>query len=146
MDAARRSAMRYPVEAHFAKVASPEEIEHAMQRFTKASVDGLIVLPGALFSTERGRIVGYARAQRWPVAGGPGLAAAGGLLSYGADIAALYRRSAHYADRLLKGAKPADLAIERPTNFELVVNMKTARALGLTIPASFLVRADRVIE
>ncbi len=93
------------------------------------------------------RIVEFAAKHHLPLAGGWGAwAQAGGLLSYGPNIDAMTRRAAAYVDKILKGAKPADLPVEQPTRFELVVNMKTAKALGLTIPPSVLVRADQVIQ
>ena len=97
--------------------------------------------------TQRRRIVDLATRQRLPVMfqQKEGLAA-GGLISYGPSEADLYRRAADYADRILKGAKPGDLPFQQPTTFELVVNLKTARALGLTIPQSILLRADEVIQ
>jgi putative ABC transport system substrate-binding protein len=146
MEAARRSAAQYSVEARFAEAGKAEEIEPAMSRLAKEGAQALVVLTGGLFTTERQRIVKFALAQRWPVAGGAGLATAGALLSYSADALANFRRAAYYVDRILKGAKPGDLPIEQPTKFELVVNLKTARAIGLTISQDLLFRADKVIE
>ncbi len=81
-----------------------------------------------------------------PSIGAKEYAEAGGLIGYGANILALYRRAAYFVDRILKGAKPADLPVEQPTKFELVVNLRTAKALGRTIPETFLIRADEVID
>ena len=93
------------------------------------------------------RIVGFASKSRLPVVYPSREAVdAGGMMSYGADLADSYPRVAYYVDRILKGAKPADLPVEQPTKFELIVNLKTAKALGLTIPPNVLARADRVIR
>jgi len=147
MEVARRSAAQYSVQARFAEVASPEEIEPAMSRLAKEGAQALVVLAGALLQTERRRIVKLALAQRWPVVAGPRVFAEdGALLSYSAQPLALYRRAAYYVDRILKGAKPGDLPIEQPTTFELVVNLKTAKAIGLTLSQDLLFRADKVIE
>jgi putative ABC transport system substrate-binding protein len=142
-ETARRSVVKHAVEARFADAANPEDIEPALSRLAKEGVQALAVLPGPL---DRQRIVKLALAQRWPVVGGGGWAAAGALLSYNSDILANYRRAAYYVDRILKGTKPADLPIEQPTKFELVINMKTAKALGLTIPQTILIQATKVIE
>ena len=118
-----------------------------MSRLAKDGAQGLVMLPVALFSTERRRIMKFALAQRWPVVAGPrGFAEEGALLSYSDDSVTRHRRVAYYVNRILKGAKPGDIPIEQPMRFELVVNMKTAKALGITIPQSVLFRADRVIE
>ena len=146
-EAVRRSVAQHPVEARFAEVATPEEIEPALSRLAKEGAQGLIVTGGAMLRNERQRIVKLALVQRWPlVAGQSAWAEAGALLSYSADNLANYRRAAYYVDRILKGAKPGDLPIEQPTKFELVVNMKTAKALGLTLPQDLLFRANKVIE
>jgi len=146
-EAVRRSAAQYHVDARFAEVVSPEEIEPAMSRLAKEGAQALIVTSGLMVRNERRRIVKLALAQRWPiVTGAGGWTEVGALLSYSADALANYRRAAYYVDRILKGAKPGDLPIEQPTRFELVVNLKTAKALGLKIPNSVLVRADKVIE
>jgi len=148
MKTARRAIEHYRVEARFAEAAKAEELEFAISRLAKEGVQGLVVLPsGGLFSAERQRIVKLALAQRWPVVAGPqGFAEDDALLTYSADALANFRRAADYVDRILKGAKPGDLPIEQPTKFELVLNMKTARALKLDIPRELAVRADRVIE
>jgi len=127
-------------------VARPEEIEPALSRLAKEGAQALVVMPGVALAVGRGRIVKLALAHRWPVVAGAGWAEAGALLTYGADSLANYRRAAYYVDRILKGTKPGDLPIEQPTRFELVLNMKTAKALKLEISRELAIRADRVIE
>jgi putative ABC transport system substrate-binding protein len=147
MEAVRRSAVQYSVETRFAEVASPEEIEPAISRLAKEGAQGIVVAGGLMLRNERRRIVKLALAQRWPVVAGAGeWPEAGALLAYSADALANYRRAAYYVDKILKGAKPGDLPIEQPTKFELVINLKTAKALKLEIPRDLAVRADRVIE
>ena len=144
---ARRSVAQHSVEARYVEVARLEEIEPALSRLAKEGVQALVVMPGPTFSAEPRRIVKSAQVQRWPmISGRREFAEEGALLSYGVDVSALYRRAAYYVDRILKGAKPGDLPIEQPIKFELVVNLKTAKALGLTISQDLLFRADKVIE
>jgi putative ABC transport system substrate-binding protein len=114
---------------------------------TKARAGALTVLPSTMFLNERRRIVDMVTKTRLPaVYTSREFVDAGGLMSYGANIADNFRRAATFVDRILKGAKPGDLPVEQPTKFELVINLKTAKALGLTIPPSLLLRADQVIE
>jgi putative ABC transport system substrate-binding protein len=141
---ARRSAERRSVETLFADISRLDEIEPALARLAREGANGLIVPASA--NTWRLRIGKFALTQRWPVVGGAGWAVDGGVISYSADYQAIYRRAAQYADRILRGTKPADLPVERPTKFVLVVNLKTAKALGLTIPPAIMVQATRVIE
>jgi putative ABC transport system substrate-binding protein len=131
----------------FVEARSSENFDRAFSNMTRARAGALTVLPSSMFSNERSRLVDLAAKNRLPAVY-PWREAvdAGGLMSYGADQADLYRRAATYVDKILKGAKPGDLPIEQPTKFELVINLKTAKALGLTIPPSLLQRADQVIE
>jgi putative ABC transport system substrate-binding protein len=114
---------------------------------TRARAGALAVLPSSMLFNERRRLVDLAAKNRLPAVYPYREAVdAGGLMAYGANFADLYRRAATYVDKILKGAKPGDLPVEQPTKFELVINLKTAKALGLTIPQSLLGRADQVIE
>ena len=114
---------------------------------TTARADALTVLPSNMFNIERRRLADLAAKNRLPaVYQLREYVDAGGLMAYGANLADLYRRAATYVDKILKGAKPGDLPVEQPTKFELVINLKTAKALGLTIPQSLLLRADEVIQ
>jgi putative ABC transport system substrate-binding protein len=146
MDAAKRSVAKRGIEARFAEAARPEDIEPAISRLAAEGVQALIVSPSPLFTFDRSRIVGLALKRRWPVIASSTFSDAGALLSYGVDVLAQFRRGAYYVDRILKGAKPGDLPIEQPTTVELRINLKTAKALGITIPRTILLRADEVIE
>ncbi|MBI4205383.1 MAG: ABC transporter substrate-binding protein [Betaproteobacteria bacterium] len=146
-EGARRAAAQHAVEARYAEVARYEEIDPALARLAKEGVQALVIAGTAGLIVEGPRILKFALAERWPVVGiSSAWAEAGSLLSYSADSSEMYRRAAYYVDRILKGAKPGDLPIEQPTKFELVINMKTAKALGIAVPQSILVRADKVIE
>ena len=123
------------------------EIERAVTAFARSSNGGLIVAASALASVQRNLIIELAARHRLPAVYFERLFVAdGGLISYGADLADGYRRAADYVDRILKGEKPADLPVQAPTKYELVINLKTAKALGLAIPPAVLARADEVIE
>jgi ABC-type uncharacterized transport system substrate-binding protein len=125
----------------------PADFDRAFSDMTRARAGALTVLPYVMFFNERRRLVDLAAKNRLPaVYGSREFVDAGGLMSYGADIADLFRRAATYVDKILKGAKPGDLPVEQATKFELVINLKAAKALGLTIPPSVLARADQVIE
>ena len=125
----------------------PSEIDAAFAAMRSQRAGGVLVARDALILQQRTQIAALAAKGRLPaVYGFRENAEAGGLMSYGANVSAMYRRAATYVDKILKGAKPADLPIEQPTKFELVINLKTAKALGLTIPQSLLGRADEVIQ
>ena len=123
------------------------EIDVAFEQIIRERAEGLTVLADPVFAAQQTRIVALASKARLPSVSGFGTyAEAGGLVAYGPSFPELSRRAATYVDKILKGAKPADLPVEQPTKFELVINLKTAKALGLTIPPSLLLRADQVIE
>jgi putative ABC transport system substrate-binding protein len=130
----------------FVEVQSPADFDRAFSDMTGARSGALIVLPSPIFS-ERSRLVDLAARNRLPaVYTWKEYVDAGGLMSYGPDLADMLRPAATYVDKILKGAKPADLPVEQPTKFELVINIKTAKALGLMVPPTLLSRADEVIE
>ncbi|HSE85251.1 MAG TPA: ABC transporter substrate-binding protein [Candidatus Binatia bacterium] len=129
------------------EVRAADGFEKVFAGLNKQRPDGLYVPTGGLMNANRKRIAGLALKSRLPsMYGRREAVAAGGLMSYGADEADIYRRVAYYVDRILKGAKPADLPVEQPTKFELVINLKTAKQIGLTIPPEVLARANRLIK
>jgi putative ABC transport system substrate-binding protein len=131
-----------PIDAH-----TPDELDTAFAALVRERVDALIVWGDPVFISEKSRIVEFAATRKLPaIYQFHDFVAVGGLMSFGPDLKDLYRRAAAYVDKILKGAKPADLPVEQPTKFQLTVNLKTAQALGLTIPPLLLVRADEVIE
>ena len=128
-------------------VRGPDEFERAFATMTSARAEALLVFPSAMLFNERRRLVDLAARYRLPaIYQLREFVELGGLMAYGASITDLVRRSATYVDKILKGATPADLPVEQPTTFELVINLKTAEALGLTIPATLLFQADKVIQ
>ncbi len=129
------------------EVRVPDDLEPALAAAAKDRVGAILPLSSPLFAAEKQRIVNLATKHRLPAMyEHRDFTEAGGLLSYGPDIFDVFRRAAGYVDKILKGARPADLPVEQPTKIELVINLKTAKALGLTIPQSLLLRADEVIQ
>jgi putative ABC transport system substrate-binding protein len=128
-------------------IRRPDEVPAALQSVVRARAEALFVLDDTALTRHRAQILKLAAAHRLPVVSRyRDFAEAGGLIAYGPSLPAVYRRTAHYVDRILKGAKPGDLPLEEPTEFDLVVNLKTAKRLGLTIPPSVLLTASSVIE
>ncbi len=134
------------VQLHFVEARGPADFDRVFSDMTRARAGALTVLTSAMLFEERKRLVDLVAKNRLPaVYPWREFVDAGGLMAYGPDLADLFRRAATYVDKILKGAKPGDLPVEQPTKFELVINLKTAKALGLTIPPSLLQRADQVI-
>jgi ABC-type uncharacterized transport system substrate-binding protein len=129
------------------EVNTADKLEDAFKEAMKANSAALALMGGAMFSANQKQVVGLAAKNRLPTIYPQGeFVLVGGLMSYGADEAEPYRRAAHLVDKILKGAKPADLPVEQPTKFELAINLKTAKQIGLTIPPNVLARADKVIR
>jgi putative ABC transport system substrate-binding protein len=124
-----------------------EELDATFATMTRERTEALVVLPDTVFLTQRTRLAEFAIKSRLPTMFGlREYVEAGGLMAYGASLPEVFRRAASVVVKILRGAKPADLPIERPTKFELLVNLKTAKALGLPVPQSILVRADEIIQ
>jgi len=135
------------VQLQLVEVRGPDELDRAFSTMAKERADALIVFPSTMLFNERRRIVALAAKHRLPsMFNNRESVELGGLISYGASITDLIRRAATYVDKILKGAKPADLPVEQATKFEFVINLRTAKALGLTIPQSLLLRADELIQ
>jgi len=141
----QRTGKAMNLTAQFFEVRGRTELESAFSEMAKARVDALVVNEEPMLIAYSEAIAGLAAKYRWPSIGFVRVAEAGGLIGYGVYGPELYRHAAVLVDKLLKGAKPGDLPIEQPTKFKLVINLKTAKALGITIPQSLLLRADEVI-
>jgi putative ABC transport system substrate-binding protein len=141
------AAQALQVQLQSLEVYVPDDLEPAFQAAIRERAGGLLVIRNPITGNQRKRVADLAIKNRIPaIYGDTDFAEAGGLMSYGTSVAGLFRRAATYVDKILKGAKPADLPVEQPTKFELVINLKTAKQIGVTIPPNVLVRADRVIK
>jgi putative ABC transport system substrate-binding protein len=137
----------FGVKLQFLDIRSAKDIETAFRAATKGRAEGILVLTGPVINVQRKQIADLAAKSRLPaIYPFPEYVNAGGLMSYSASIADLYRRAATFVDKILKGAKPADLPVEQPQKFEFIVNLKAAKQIGLTIPPNVLARADSVIR
>jgi len=141
------AAQALKVKLHPVGVRDPKELESTFSALVGKRAEALVVFPDGMFLAQAPLIIALAARSRLPAMYGVReFAEAGGLMAYGANLSDMHRRGAYFVDRILKGAKPADLPVEQPTKFELVINLKTAKALGLTIPPLVLFRADQVID
>jgi putative tryptophan/tyrosine transport system substrate-binding protein len=147
LEEAKSAARSLGVHLQAVEAQAPDDFERAFAAMTSERAGALLVLPDGMFLLHRRRITDLAAKSRLPAMYGYREDAdAGGLAFYGPSLRDNFRRAAIFVDKILKGAKPADLPVEQPTRFELVINLKTAKALGITIPQSLLLRADEVIQ
>ena len=143
----QHAAQTLRIEVQSLEVRSPDDLDSALDAAIRQRANALITVEDPLTVVHRQQIADFAAKNRLPsIHGFREFVDAGGLLSYGTNLADLYRRSAGYVDKIIRGAKPADLPVEQPTKFELVINLKTAKAVGITVPPTLLARADEVIE
>jgi putative ABC transport system substrate-binding protein len=137
----------FGIRLQYLDVKGPPDIGTAFQAASKGRADAVLVLEGPVFINQRTQIAELALKSRLPaIYSRAENVEAGGLMSYGVSVTDLFRRAATYVDKILKGAKPADLPVEQPTKFEFIINLKAAKQIGLTIPPNVLARADRVIK
>jgi putative ABC transport system substrate-binding protein len=142
-----QGAKRLGIDVSFTQVRSAAEIEPALERIRAGGAEAMIVLPDGLVMQHRKQIIEFAALQRIPaISGWSEFAKSGGTMTYGPNLNASFQRLAIYVDKILKGANPGELAVEQPTRFELVINLKAAKAIGLDVPPTLLGRADEVIE
>jgi putative ABC transport system substrate-binding protein len=147
LQASEEAARTLGLELRIVEAAAPDDIPAGFEAAVSGGAEAVVVLPDAMFWHERARIVALAAQHRLPaIYEDREYAIDGGLLTYGRDVSEQFRLAAGYVDKILKGAKPSDLPIQQPTRLQLVVNLKTAKALGLTIPPAILDLADEVIE
>jgi putative ABC transport system substrate-binding protein len=143
----QRVAAALGLSLQYLQVRSPAEFDSAFRAMSDSRTEGIVAVPDTLIMLERTRLAEFAREKRIPVISGWGeFAQSGGLLTYGPNSKKFFRRLAAYVSKIVAGAKPGEIPIEQPTAFELVINLKTAKSIGLTIPAALLARADEVIE
>lgn len=144
---AEAAARTLRIRLHLVEAREPDQISPGFSRLSRERADALVVFPSTMLFAERRRVAALAARHRLPsIFNSRQAVEAGGLLGYGADLPELIRQSAGYADRILRGARPSDLPVEQPTKFELAVNLKTAKTLGITLPPAVLLRADHVIS
>jgi putative ABC transport system substrate-binding protein len=147
MPVAQRAAQALKLELQPVEIREPADLDRTLAAAMQANVDGLYIVSSRQTVDNAQRIVEFANRERLPLVGGwGGWVQAGGMMSYGPNVPDMVRQASTYVDKVLKGAKPGDLPIQQPTRFELLVNLKTAKALGLNIPDSFLLRAEKVVE
>src|SRR5215470_12494276 len=141
-----RAAGALAVKLKYVEIRGPKDIQTAFQEALKGRFEAVLVQTNPILNSQETQVANLATKSRQPAVGRPRFVEAGGLIGYGVSGRDLYRRAATYVDKILKGTKPAELPVEQPTKFELVINLKTAKQIGLTIPQSVLYRADKVIK